>query len=98
MLGERAAQVSDVLEVVPGAPKAAVNDDDDRVRSGLRRQAEIAKVGGVRTIWDANIGGWRRQVYNVFVVHVWIIAQQEPIPPCAMERFAVMYALVQALL
>ena len=53
--------MSGVIEVVSISPESAVNENDDRMRAGSRRQAEIAELQRVLAVGDPRVRLGRRE-------------------------------------
>src|SRR5215470_4407242 len=66
---EGGAKMSDMLEVILGAPKAAVDTHNDWKWRGTFRQTQFTKLIGIASIGEANIRWRSREGENVIGSH-----------------------------
>jgi len=73
--GQRVTKVPGVSKIVLGAPESAVNEEDNRVGSRRRGQADIGKMVRIGTVGEPMARARDRAAENVFVLHASSIAR-----------------------
>jgi hypothetical protein len=63
--GQRVAEATNVIDSVLRAPAAAMNDDDDGVRSSGFGKPKISELQRIAAIGDPCIGSWIGQLQDI---------------------------------